>query len=315
MSSGPIRAAVMLYVSLFIVTFGTQAQDETPGTATLLAMNSAESSAAGPAEIFTRHELPPSELTAAAVRGHWNVAPAGYGHQQPFSRLGIGANLSPLGIGVSATTVLTDFFDARFAGNFFSFGVNNLEDGGVKGDANLHLASMTASLDWYPAGRFFRVSPGMLFYNGNHLSAHTTSIASGISMDGQTYYSVTKTYVPGSTPLQISADLDLHPRPVSFTLTGGFGKFVPRSQRHWSYPSEFGVVFMGTPTASITPTGWVCLDFFQTQCGDVANTASPITQQFNASVQNQLAKWHTQLNRVGVYPIISFGVVYSFDMR
>jgi hypothetical protein len=315
MSLKPVRISAILFGSICIIATWAHAQGRSTDATTLLAMNSAESPFGEPAEIFTRSEIPQSALASATVRGHWNVAPAAYGHQQPLSRLGIGANLSPLGIGVSATTILTDFFDARLVGNFLSFGVNNLEDGGVRGDANLHLASMSASLDWYPAGGFFRLSPGMLFYNGNHMSAHTTSIASGISMDGQTYYSANASIVPGSTPLQISADLGLHPRPVSFTLTGGFGKFVPRSQRRWSFPSEFGVVFMGTPTVSITPTGWVCLDFSQTQCSNVANTANPVAQQFNTSVQNQLAKWRTQLNRVDVYPIASFGVTYSFSLR
>jgi hypothetical protein len=313
MNSGPARAVVFVGALLSIFAVNAICQDESAGATTLLAMNSASSSSFAPANDLSVSEMLPSEPAPASAGDHWNVAPAGIGHQQPFSRLGVGTNLSPLGIGVSATTILTDYIDIRLMGSFFGMGVNQLNDGGVVGDAHLHFASMATSLDLYPYNRKFRLSPGMMFFNQNNVSAHTTSIASGISMDGQTYYAAT--IVPGSTPLQVSANLDLHPRPIAFTLTGGYGKFVPRSQRHWSFPSEFGVIFMGTPAVTLNSTGWVCLDFYQTQCSDVANTASPVTQQFNASVQNQLAKWRNQLNRVSVYPIISFGVVYSFDMR
>ena len=279
-------------------------------------IDSAESSSLTSPEASVSYEsLPPAPVPAASARDTWNVEPAGTAHQGPFSRIGIGANVSPLGIGINATTVLSDFFDARLMGNFFGYTVNKFDIEGVAGTGNLHLASMAASLDWYPFNSVFRLSPGMMFYNGNRISMHTFSIDDGITINGTDFYSATANNPPGSTPLEASALLGLHPHPVSFTLAGGFGRFVPHSRRHWSFPAEFGVVFMGKPTLEINTTGWVCLDSNHTQCGDVSNPMDPVSQQFYTAVQEQLTKWRNQLGHLGIYPMFSYSVVYSFDIR
>jgi hypothetical protein len=245
----------------------------------------------------------------------WDTAPAGTSHQAPFSRIGIGANVSPLGIGINGTTVLSDYFDARVMGNFFSYTVSQFEVEGFRTTANIHLASGAASLDLYPFNSVWRLSPGVMFYNGNQLTA--SAVVQGgtsFSLDGQTYYSASST-VAGSTPLKGTGILGLHPRPIAFTAAGGFGKFIPRSDRHWSFPSEFGVVFMGAPTANVTTSGWVCTDKAQTHCSDIGDSSNPVAQQFNSSLQAQLTKWRKDLAKVDLYPIFSYSVVYSFNIR
>jgi len=257
----------------------------------------------------------PAPAKAASGSGDdWEVAPAATAHQAPLSRVGIGANVSPLGIGVNATTVLSDYFDARLMGNFFSYTSPRFEIEGFRANANLHLASMAASLDWYPFKSVWRLSPGLMFYNANQLSMTSLVVAgTSFSLDKQTFYSASANAATGATPLTGSGVLGLHPRPVAFTLAGGFGKFVPRSKRHWSFPSEFGVVFMGAPSANVTPSGWVCLDAQQTQCSNIANPANPVAQQFNTALQAQLAIWRRDLGRITVYPMFSYSVVYSFN--
>lgn len=254
---------------------------------------------------------------ASAAPGNetWDVAPAGTGHQQPLSRLGFGANVSPLGVGINATTPLSDVFDARLMGNFFTYNSPQFEIDNFKGEAHLHLASMAASLDWYPFNSIWRLSPGLMFYNSNQFSA-TSLIAAGkdVSFNGQDYYSASPNPATGATPLNASGALGLHRRPIAFTLAGGFGRFVPHSHRHWSFPSEFGVVFMGAPTVDMTVTGWACLDAAQTQCSNVADKTSPIAQDFNSALQAQITKWRHDVSGVTVYPMFSYSVVYSFDL-
>jgi hypothetical protein len=244
------------------------------------------------------------------------VVPAGTSHQAPLSRLGIGANVSPLGIGINGTTVLSDYFDARLMGNFFHYTSPQFDIDGFRGTAHLQLASMAASLDWYPLNSIWRLSPGVMFFNGNQLSV-TSLVEAGTSftLDGQTFYSASANAATGAMPLTGSGLLGLHTHPVAFTAAGGFGKFVPRSNRHWSFPSEFGVVFMGAPTANVTPSGWVCLDEAQTNCSNIGNLANPVAQQFNSALQAQLAKWRTDLGKVDIYPMFSYSVVYSFNIR
>ena len=256
------------------------------------------------------------EPAAGRGREKWDVAPAGTSHQQPFSRIGLGANVSPLGIGINATTVLSDFFDARLMGNFFSYTRPNFEVDGFKITGNLNLASMAASLDWYPFNSIFRVSPGLMFYNGNQASM-MTNIVGGTSfkLNGQTFYSANANAATGSTPLSGSGVLGLHTHVPAFTLAGGFGKFIPRSNRHWSFPAEFGVVFMGAPTINVTTSGWACTDAAQTQCSDISNPANPVGQEFNTQLQAQLTKWRADLGKVTVYPMFSYSCVYSFNIR
>jgi hypothetical protein len=246
----------------------------------------------------------------------WDVAPAGTSHQAPFSRIGIGANVSPLGIGINGTTVLSDYFDLRLMGNYFNYSSTQFEVEGFRATADIHLASMAASLDLYPFNSVWRLSPGVMFYNGNQFTASSLVVGgTSFSLDGQTYYSASANAATGATPMMGSGILGLHPRPIAFTAAGGFGKFIPRSDRHWSFPSEFGVVFMGAPTANVTTSGWVCTDQAQMNCGDISDATNPVAKQFNSSLQAQLAKWRKDLGKITVYPMFSYSVVYSFNIR
>lgn len=241
---------------------------------------------------------------------------AGTEHKQAFSRVGIGANISPLGIGLTSAVLLTPYFDARLIGNFFGFDSGNFEIDGFRVDANLHLASFGPSLDWYPRNSVFRLSVGMFFYNGNQISAKS-EIAPGTSftVNGTTFYSARANSATGTTPLMGSGVVGLHTNQPSFTITGGFGKFVPRSNRHWSFPFEIGAAFIGTPTVDVKTDGWVCLDARQTNCSSLADPANPVTIEFNNALQAQLAKWRKDLSRLDVYPFIAYNVVYSFNIR
>ncbi|MGA2726597.1 MAG: hypothetical protein ABSE96_02220 [Terracidiphilus sp.] len=107
----------------------------------------------------------------------------------------------------------------------------------------------------------------------------------------------------------------MHRYRPALTLAGGFGKFVPRSDRHWSFPSEFGVAFTGAPTVNVNPGGWICLDQAQTQCSNLSDSANPVTVQFNDALQASLTKWRKDLSAVQVYPLFSYSVVYSFNIR
>jgi hypothetical protein len=241
---------------------------------------------------------------------------AGTAHQQPFSRVGIGANTSPLGIGITSAIVLTQDFDARLMGNFFGYDSGNFEIEGFRVDAKLHLATLGTSLDWYPRNSVFRLSAGMLFYNGNEISA-TSKITPGTSfkLNGTTFYSASANAATGATPLTGSGVLGLHTNQPAFTLTGGFGKFIPRSNRHWSFPFELGAAFIGAPTVDVKTAGWVCEDAPQIHCSNLGDAANPVTVEFNNALQAQLAKWRSDLSGVEVYPFLAYNVVYSFNIR
>lgn len=249
-------------------------------------------------------------------RERYDVAPAGNGYQQPFSRIGIGADVNPLGIGIKTAVVLNHLYDARFDVNFFNYDSGRFELEGFNVNANLHFKSAAASLDWYPFGSIWRISPGLMFFNANQLTV-TANIVPGNSfkLNDQTFYSASANPATGATPLAGSGVLGLHSRVPAFTIAGGFGKFIPRSNRHWSFPSEFGVAFTGAPTANVIATGWACLNSSQGQCSNVADPTNPVAIEFNNALQASLTKWRHDLGKVTIYPLFSYSVVYSFNIR
>lgn len=231
-------------------------------------------------------------------------------HQQPFSRLGLGADVSLLGIGIKAATPLNQYFDARGLINFFGYTSGRFEVDGFNINADIHMASAAAAMDLYPYNSMWRISGGLMFFNGNKLST-TADIVPGtsFSLSGVTYYSATADPVTGSATLGLNT-IKAEPM-VSF----GFGRFVPHSNRHWSFPSEFGAVYMGAPTLTVTTSGTVCTDKAQTNCSSISDTGNPVGEAFNTNLQGQLAKWRNALNKVQFYPIFSFSAMYSFGIR
>lgn len=231
------------------------------------------------------------------------------------SRAGIGADVGPLGIGIKGAVILTPAIDARMDVNFFSYQSGNFKINEWTVAANLHLNSAGAKVDFYPFNSIWRISPGIMFVNGNQLSGKG-SIAGGSSFDinGKTYFSAKENPLTGATPLNGTGTLGFHANRPAFTVSGGFGRFIPRSHRHWSFPSEFGVVFTGAPTIDVKMAGWACTDFKETQCGDVSSSSNPIGADFNSHLNTALARWRRDLNVVQIYPIFTYGVMYSFTL-
>jgi hypothetical protein len=201
-------------------------------------------------------------------------------------------------------------------GNFLNYNSGRFEAEGFNVNANLHMASAAASLDWYPFGSIWRLSPGLMFFNDNQLSASSDVVGgTSFSLDKQTFYSATTNPATGATPLIFSGVLGLHTNRPAATIAGGFGRFIPRSNRHWSFPSEFGVAFTGAPSINVNVSGWVCLDSKQTQCSNLGNPTSPVSIEFNNALQSSLTRLRKDLNAVQVYPLFSYSVVYSFNIR
>ena len=231
-------------------------------------------------------------------------------HQQRFSRIGIGADISPLGIGIHAATPLDDYFDARALINFFNYNTGRFEIDGVNVNATVHLDSVAAAVDFYPWNSVWRVSGGLMFVNGNQISG-ATDIVGGTSfkIDGTTYYSST------ADPFTGSVVLGLHTVKPAPLLSFGFGRYVPHSNRHWSFPTEFGVIYTGAPSLNVATAGSVCTDKAQTTCSSISNTGNPVGAAFQSNLQTQLTKWRADLDKVKIAPIFSYSVVYSFNIR
>src|SRR5579864_4150182 len=92
---------------------------------------------------------------------------------KPFSRLGVAVKASSLGAGVEAATPLTPRSNLRAGFNMFSYDRGFNKDG-VAYAGQLRFRSVEAHYDWFPFSGSFHLSPGILLYNGNQLSANAS---------------------------------------------------------------------------------------------------------------------------------------------
>jgi hypothetical protein len=231
------------------------------------------------------------------------------------SRIGIGGGISPLGINLQVATNINAHFNLRGTGNIFKYS-NTFNTNGLNLNAKLNLESAGAALDIYPFRAGFRISPGVLFYNGNQVTA-SDAVAGGTSftLNGQTFYSATANTATGATPVFGNAALGLNATKPAFTITTGWGNMIPRKEGHWSVPFEIGVALTGAPSLTANLGGWACYDKAQTECTNLASTTNPIAISVQSDLQAQLATWRTDLNPLKTYPIVSIGVAYAFHIR
>ncbi|HEX4286050.1 MAG TPA: hypothetical protein VHZ28_13225 [Terracidiphilus sp.] len=234
----------------------------------------------------------------------------------PFSRVSIGGSLNTFGPGVQITTNLADHFNLRASGNALYYSTN-FNTSGFNANAKMNMATVGVAADIYPFPRHgFRVSPGILVVNNNRVNA--TAVAAGgtsIDFNDTTYYSATANSATGATPLNVKGSLGLNTTKPAFTLTTGWGNTIPRNGAHWSFPLEVGVGFVGAPSVNVSLSGWACQDQAQTECGNVQNANDGTAQDIQTSLAAQITKWKSDLDPLKTYPILSFGVAYSFPVH
>lgn len=231
-------------------------------------------------------------------------------HTEPFSRIGIGADVSPLGIGIKGAIILDEYLDARVDMNFFSYTQGRIEIDGVNVTGNLHLLSSSAKLDVYPRNSIWRLTGGLMMFDGNRATASLNVVpGTSFKLNGTTYYS------SSADPMTANGLSNLDTAKPSPLVSFGFGRFIPRSNRHWSFPTEFGVIYTGAPSLEVTTGGAVCTDAKLINCSEVSDTSTAVGQAFNTNLQAQLTKWRKDFDKVKLYPIFSYSVVYSFNIR
>ncbi|MDR3774883.1 MAG: hypothetical protein P4L26_16130, partial [Terracidiphilus sp.] len=232
----------------------------------------------------------------------------------PFSEIALGGGIGSLGIQLQAATNLSSHFNLRGNGDFFNYS-RNFTSNGLSADAKLNLASAGAAVDIYPFRVGFRLSPGVLFYNQNQLTAAVTVPAgSSFKLSGTTYYSANTNAGTGAAPVNGTGTLGLNINKAAFTVTTGWGNMIPR-HGHFSVPFEVGVAIIGAPTVNVNLGGWACLDQAQTECSNLADPTNPIAIAVQGNLATQVAKWTSDLKPLNTYPIVSIGVAYSFHVR
>ncbi len=220
----------------------------------------------------------------------------------PFSAVAIQVKAGLAGVGLDVAVPVAGRMNLRVGGSFFSYNPNLTVDG-ITVNGTIQFRSGSANVDIFPFGNAFRISPGVVFYNGNQISA-TAGVPAGqtFTLNNVTYYSSSAVPVTGNFGLSFG-------NKVAPSLTLGFGNMIPRKGGHWSVPFEIGGEFIGTaPQISLSLTGTTCQGTATTNCSSIAS---------NTTTQQNIVAEQASLNSnipqdLKFFPIVSIGVSYKF---
>lgn len=249
-------------------------------------------------------EAPAAALSVAAQP---LAGPVPMYNTRPFSAVAVGVKVGIDGIGFDVATPLARKWNLRGGASFFNYNANVTENGiGVSG--NIYFRSVNTSVDWFPFGGLFRISPGAILYNGNRVSA-TASVPGG---DNFTLGSVQYT---SSSTSPVSGTFDVaFGNKVAPSLTIGLGNLLPRKGGHFSMSSEIGVEYINTPVLTMNLTGAVCLTASTVDGACPPGTPMPInsTPAILANEQAEQAKLNKDISVLRVFPIASIELGYRF---
>jgi len=210
--------------------------------------------------------------------------------------IGVGVKVSTLGIGGEVAVAVTHRSNVRFGFNAFSYG-HTFDKDGATYTGNLDFRSAQATYDFFPL-RWLHVSPGVLLYNGNKVSANVSVPG------GQTFTLSNTNYVSAAAdPIAGTGKLTVY-KAAPMTLIG-IGNLVPRS-RHFSTSFEIGAAYQGPPRVALNLSGSAC-DSTGLNCRSIGS---------DPTIQSNIAAEQAKLNKSAspykFYPILSFGVGFKF---
>jgi hypothetical protein len=234
---------------------------------------------------------PPDAAPAAATPGHHSSGDSG--------RFGFGIKGSFLGGGIEGAVRVTHHTNLRAGFNMFSYSRGFNKDG-VAYNGQLSFKTFEAHYDLFPFAGSFHVSPGVLAYVGDPITA--SAFVPGnqtFTLGGTMYYSDPNVPLTGNGRINFN-----QAAPVA---TIGWGNLVSRKEhKHFVVPVELGVAFQGSPKATLNLSGSVCASP-GVNCRSVAS--DPTVQANILSEQNKL---NHDMRFFKMYPIISVGFGYKF---
>jgi len=176
----------------------------------------------------------------------------------------------------------------------------NFDKDGISYGGKLNFKTFEAHYDIFPWAKSFHISPGVLVYAADPITA-TASVPSGqsFSLGDVTYYSDSTNPTTGTGKIVFNRAAPM--------VTVGWGNLVSRKEgAHFVVPFEMGVAFQGSPKATLNLTGNIC-DSPGVNCRNAAT--DPNVQSNVISEQNKV---NNSMSFFKAYPIISLGFGYKF---
>jgi hypothetical protein len=216
-----------------------------------------------------------------------------------LGKIGVGVKVSLLGGGVEVATPVTHRSNVRAGFNMISYS-RNFDKDGISYAGQVGFKTIEAHYDIFPFAGRFHISPGLLTYIGDPVTANASVPANqNFTLGNQSYYSDSASPVTGKGKINFNRAAPM--------FTVGWGNLVSRRESsHFTVPFEIGVAFQGSPKASLNLAGNVC-DSPGVNCRAAA-TDSGVQQQIVA----EQTKINNSMSFFKVYPIISVGFGYKF---
>lgn len=192
----------------------------------------------------------------------------------------IGPKIGTLGAGLEGSFNVSKEFKLRVGVNGLRYS-KKFNDGDMNWSGKLTLLTVGAMADYHPFQNGFRLSAGVM-YNGNKLDVSATP-ANNVNINGQNY-----------TPAQVGTTkgtLDF--RKIAPYIGIGYDGALT-SNGALSFNAEVGVLFQGSPRASVSATG-----LLRNQTAFLNNLKAEVEQATNKS-------W------LRYYPVVSVGFKYRF---
>jgi hypothetical protein len=189
---------------------------------------------------------------------------------------GVDVHVSTLGYGADVAFQMSDTVVARVGLNQFKKSINT-SSSGLNYSGDLKLSSFGLLADWHLFNGVTHLTAGLMG-NGNKLDLTAVATGGSYTINGNVY---------------TAADVGTLSTKVEFNKTApylGFGWSGQPKNSGFSFNSDFGIMFQGSPKATITTTG----------TGGAAMTADAQTQL------------NEDLKEYKYYPVISIGIGYAF---
>ena len=227
-----------------------------------------------------------------------NLVESEHGTSGDQGTFGIGVKAGLLGVGAEVAARVTHRSNVRAGFNVMGYSRDFSKDS-VTYDGHLSFRTIEAHYDFFPWAGSFHVSPGMLAFIGDPISARAiVPGGSSFTLGGHQYFSDT------ANPANARGKIDFNQAAPMVTV--GFGNLIHRDSKHFSVPVEFGIAFQGSPKTTLTYAGSVC-DSPGVNCRNVASDST-----VQANVISEQGKINHSLSPIKVWPIISVGFGYKF---
>jgi hypothetical protein len=208
-----------------------------------------------------------------------------------------GVKTSLLGVGAEIAARVTHRTNVRAGFNILGYSRNFGKDG-VTYEAHLAFRTIEAHYDIFPKAGGFHISPGVLAYLGNPITANALIPANkSFTLGGQTYYSD-----PANSA---RANGHINFNQVAPTAMIGWGNLVHRDSKRFTVSFEIGAAFQGSPKTTLNLGGNVC-DSPGVNCHSAASDSN-----VHSNIVSEQAKINKSLAPFKVYPIIPLGSGYK----